>query len=235
MITIGDRPILLHVMDIYAQYGIVDFIICLGYKGYMIKEYFSNFMLYSAHAVEFDMARNAVRYEHVTSRSWKVTLVETGEETQTGGRIKRVKPWLENEEAFCLTYGDGLADINIDALIQHHRAHGTYATVTTVAPPGRFGAIQLEDGKVTRFVEKPDSDTQVINGGFFVLSPKIFGYITGDHSTWEREPLQRLAAEGQLSAFPHNGYWQPMDTIRERELLEAQWASGQAPWRHDRG
>src|SRR3954454_22747046 len=235
MITIGDRPILLHIMDIYARHGITDFIICLGYKGYMIKEYFANFMLHSAQAVEFDMTRNSVRYEHAISRRWKVTLVETGEETMTGGRIKLVKPWLENEEGFCLTYGDGLANINIEALIQHHRAHGVYATVTTGSSPGRFGAIQLKHGKLTSFVEKPDSDSQVINGGFFVLSPKIFDYIADDHSTWEREPLQRLAAEGQLSAFAHDGYWQPMDTIREREILEAQWASGQAPWTQDRG
>jgi glucose-1-phosphate cytidylyltransferase len=230
MITIGDRPILIHIMDIYASYGITDFIICLGYKGYMIKEYFANFMLHSAQTVELDLAQNSIRYEHAISRPWKVTLVETGEETQTGGRIKRVKPWLEREEAFCLTYGDGLADINIDALVSHHRAHGVHATVTTVSPPGRFGAIQLENGKVTRFIEKPDSDSQVVNGGFFVLSPKIFDYLEGDSTTWEHEPLQRLAADGQLSAFPHRGYWQPMDTIRERDLLEARWASGRAPW-----
>ena len=230
MITIGDRPILIHIMDIYASYGITDFIICLGYKGYMIKEYFANFMLHSAQTVELDLAQNSIRYEHAITRPWKVTLVETGEETQTGGRIRRVKPWLEREEAFCLTYGDGLADINVDALVRHHRANGVHATVTTVSPPGRFGAIQLENGKVSRFIEKPDSDSQVVNGGFFVLSPEIFDYLEGDSTTWEHEPLQRLAADGQLSAFPHRGYWQPMDTIRERDLLEAQWASGRAPW-----
>jgi glucose-1-phosphate cytidylyltransferase len=234
MITIGDRPILLHIMDIYARYGITDFIICLGYKGYMIKEYFANFTLHTAQTAEFDLAHNTARYEPLVSRPWKVMLVETGEETQTGGRIRRVRSWLENEEAFCLTYGDGLADINIDALIRYHRAHGAHATVTTVAPPGRFGAIHLENGKVTRFVEKPDSDSQVINGGFFVLSPRIFDYIADDHSTWEREPLQQLAAEGQLGAYAHHGYWQPMDTMREREILEAQWASGRAPWTQGR-
>jgi glucose-1-phosphate cytidylyltransferase len=234
MIMIGDRPILLHVMDIYAGHGVTEFIICLGYKGYMIKEYFANFNLHSAQVVEVDLARNSVSYDRVNSRPWKVTLVETGEETLTGGRIKRIQSLVAHEEAFCLTYGDGLADIDIGALVRYHRDHKAYATVTTVAPPGRFGAIQLEKGKVTRFVEKPETDNQVVNGGFFVLSPKIFDYIDGDQTTWEREPLQRLAAEGQLNAYRHDGYWQPMDTIREREILEAQWASGNAPWIRDR-
>lgn len=230
MITIGGQPILLHVMQIYARHGITEFVICLGYKGYMIKEYFANFLLHSADVVEFDLERSVASYDRPKAFPWKVTLVETGEETQTGGRIKRIRSWVENDEAFCLTYGDGVSDIDVAALIRHHRSRGTYATVTTVTPPGRFGAIRLQDGKVTQFVEKPDADSQVINGGFFVLSPKIFDYIAGDATVWEREPLQRLAAEGQLSAYQHTGYWQPMDTIRERELLEEQWASGRAPW-----
>ncbi|PWT74095.1 MAG: glucose-1-phosphate cytidylyltransferase [Proteobacteria bacterium] len=230
MITIGGEPILLHIMKIYARYGITEFIICLGYRGYMIKEYFANFLLHSAAVVEFDLKRQAANFGHVTSCPWKVTLVETGGETQTGGRIKRIREWVERDDAFCLTYGDGVADIDIDALIGHHRKHGVHATVTTVTPPGRFGAIKLDHGKVTRFVEKPEADSQVINGGFFVLSPPIFDYIAGDDTVWEHEPLQRLAAEGQLSAFQHRGFWQPMDTMRERELLEELWASGKAPW-----
>jgi glucose-1-phosphate cytidylyltransferase len=231
MITIGGQPILLHIMKIYARYGITEFIICLGYRGYMIKEYFSNFLLHSADVAEFDLHRQSVTFGRVTSYPWKVTLVETGEETQTGGRIKRIKQWVEHDEAFCLTYGDGVADVDIDALIRHHRTYGAYATVTTVTPPGRFGAIKLDDhGKVTRFVEKPEIDSQVINGGFFVLSPKIFDYIAGDDTVWEHGPLQRLAAEGRLNAYQHGGFWQPMDTIRERELLEDLWASGKAPW-----
>jgi len=230
MITIGGEPILLHIMKIYARYGITEFVICLGYKGYMIKEYFSNFLLHSANVVEFDLDRQSMTFGRVTSYPWKVTLVETGGETQTGGRIKRIRQWVEHDDAFCLTYGDGVANVDIDALIQHHRKHGAYATVTTVTPPGRFGAIELDHGKVTRFVEKPEADSQLINGGFFVLSPRIFDYIAGDGTAWEHEPLQRLAAEGRLSAFQHNGFWQPMDTIRERELLEDLWASGKAPW-----
>ena len=231
MITIGGEPILLHIMKIYARYGITEFVICLGYKGYMIKEYFANFHLHSAPIVEFDLQRQSAAFGRVRSYPWKVSLVETGGETQTGGRIKRIREWVERDEAFCLTYGDGVADVDIGALIRHHRKHGAYATVTTVTPPGRFGAIKLGDhGKVASFVEKPEIDSQVINGGFFVLSPKIFDYIGGDDTVWEHEPLQRLAAEGRLNAYQHGGFWQPMDTIRERELLEDLWASGKAPW-----
>jgi glucose-1-phosphate cytidylyltransferase len=230
MIPIGGRPILVHLMEIYARHGITDFVICLGYKGYVIKEYFANFMLHSAAVVEFDFAQGSTKYRPVETSAWRVTLVETGDRTETGGRIKRIKPWVQDDELFCLTYGDGLADIDIAALVRHHRAKGTHATVTTVAPPGRFGAVWLENGKVTRFTEKPEADSQVINGGFFVLSPRIFDYIADDASVWEREPLQRLAAEGQLSAYQHDGFWQPMDTARERDRLEELWASGKAPW-----
>jgi len=230
MITIGGRPILWHVMKIYAAHGVTDFIICLGYKGYMIKEFFANFLLHAAESVEFDLVNNSVNMETNQTENWKVTLVETGINTQTGGRLKRIKPWVENEEAFCMTYGDGVADVDISALIAYHRKHGRFATMTTVAPPGRFGTVELEDGKVTRFVEKPAAGHQVINGGFFVLSPKVFDYINGDDSTWEYDPLQNLAAEQQLNAFQHTGFWQPMDTIREREILEGYCASGTPPW-----
>lgn len=230
MITIGGQPMLLHVMQIYARYGITDFIICLGHKGYMVKEYFANFLLHSASVVEFDLARSSTTYDQAIAYPWRVTLVDTGEDTQTGGRIKRIRRWVEQDEEFCLTYGDGLADIDIDALIRCHRMNGTHVTVTTVSPPGRFGAVRLEGGRVTQFIEKPDVDSQVINGGFFVLSPKIFDYIAGDGTVWEHEPLQRCAAEGQLGAYRHHGYWQPMDTIREREILEELWAAGNPPW-----
>lgn len=230
MITIGGCPILWHIMKIYAMHNITDFIICLGYKGYMIKEYFANFQLHAAESVEFDLANNRMNMKMKHSENWKVTLVETGTDTKTGGRIKRIKPWVENDEAFCMTYGDGVADVDITALIAHHRNNGCFATMTTVTPSGRFGAVELDNGKVKRFVEKPSTINQVINGGFFVLSPKVFDYIKGDDSTWEHEPLQNLAAEKQLNAFQHAGFWQPMDTLREREILESYCASGTPPW-----
>jgi glucose-1-phosphate cytidylyltransferase len=230
MITIGERPILWHIMSIYAAHGVTDFVICLGYKGYLIKEYFANFMLHSANVVSFDLSRNSVSYEHKDERPWRVTLVETGEDTQTGGRIKRIRQWVEDDDCFCLTYGDGLSNVDIGALIDHHRDHGKFATMTAVSPPGRFGAIELEDGKVTSFVEKPKFDGQVINGGFFVLSPRVFDYIDGDRAVWEHGPLKGLAADGQLNAYQHGGFWQPMDTIREREILEELWVSGNPPW-----
>lgn len=230
MITIGGRPILWHIMNIYAAHGITEFVICLGYKGYLIKEYFANFLLHSADVVRFDLAQGTASYEHVRAQPWQVTLVETGEDTQTGGRIKRIRRWVEKDEMFCLTYGDGLSDVDVTASIRHHMEHGKYATMSAVSPPGRFGAIELEDGKVTRFVEKPSVDGQVINGGFFVLSPGIFEYIEGDQTVWEHEPLQRLASDGELNAYQHPGFWQPMDTIRERGILEELWASGNPPW-----
>jgi glucose-1-phosphate cytidylyltransferase len=231
MITIGGRPILWHIMEMYAAHGVTDFIVCLGYKGYMIKEYFANYVLHAAEVVEFDLGLRTTRHEHVQTKQWRVTLVETGDDTQTGGRIKRIEPWVRDEDAFCLTYGDGLSDVDISASIAWHRKHKQHATVTAVTPPGRFGALEIENGEVRQFVEKPAAGGQVVNGGFFVLSPKIFDYINDDPNTvWEHEPLRRLADERQLNAFPHSGFWQPMDTIRERELLEQLWASGNAPW-----
>ena len=230
MITIGGRPILWHIMEIYAEHGITDFVICLGYKGYMIKEYFANYFLHAANAVEFDLAQRTSKYDHAQTKPWRVTLVETGEDTQTGGRIKRIAPWVRDDEAFCLTYGDGLSSVNVSALLQAHKKSGKHATVTAVTPPGRFGALQITGGTVTDFMEKPLSGEHVINGGYFVLSPKVLDYIENDATVWEHEPLRRLAAEKQLNAFPHDGFWQPMDTIRERELLEELWASGSPPW-----
>jgi glucose-1-phosphate cytidylyltransferase len=230
MITIGGRPVLWHIMEIYAEHGITDFVICLGYKGYMIKEYFANYFLHAADAVEFDLSQRTSKYDYAQTKPWKVTLVETGEHTQTGGRIKRIAPWVRDEEAFCLTYGDGLSSVDVTALVNAHRKSGKYATVTAVTPPGRFGALQISSGTVTEFVEKPISGEHVVNGGYFVLSPKVIDYIENDLTVWEHEPLRRLAAEQQLNAFPHDGFWQPMDTIRERELLEELWASGSPPW-----
>jgi glucose-1-phosphate cytidylyltransferase len=231
MITIGSQPILWHIMNIYAAHGVTDFVICLGYKGYMIKEYFSNFMLHAAEAVEFDLAAGNTTYGRIDAPKWRVTLVETGEDTQTGGRIKRIAPWVKDEKAFCLTYGDGLADVDIAALIDRHHKQGKLATVTAVSPPGRFGAMQIKNGTdVSSFTEKPSSGQQFINGGFFVLSPRVLDFIEGDDTIWEREPLQALAKQGQLTAFPHAGFWQPMDTIREREILEQLWSTGKAPW-----
>jgi glucose-1-phosphate cytidylyltransferase len=232
MITIGGRPILWHIMEIYAAHGVTDFIVCLGYRGYMIKEYFANYVLHAADVVEFDLGMRTTKHDYAQTKPWRVTLVETGEATQTGGRIKRIEPWVRDEEAFCLTYGDGLSDVDISASIVWHKQRKQYATVTAVTPPGRFGALEIEDGEVREFVEKPAAGGQVINGGFFVLSPKIFNYISDDPgAVWEHEPLRRLATDRQLNAFPHSGFWQPMDTIRERELLEELWESGNPPWK----
>jgi glucose-1-phosphate cytidylyltransferase len=230
MITIGGRPILSHIMQIYAAHGITDFIVCLGYKGYVIKEYFANYLLHSADVVEFDLGQRATNLRHSQVSPWHVTLVETGDQTLTGGRIKRIEPWVRDDEAFCLTYGDGVADIDVTASIAFHREQGRHATVTAVSPPGRFGTLRVAGGKVTEFLEKPPTDGQPINGGFFVLSPKIFDYIADDNTVWEHEPLRQLAADDQLSAYHHTGFWQPMDTIRDREQLEQLWASGNAPW-----
>jgi glucose-1-phosphate cytidylyltransferase len=230
MITIGGKPILWHIMQIYARHGITNFIVCLGYKGYLVKEYFANYHLHSADMVEIDLATNRIEYEYGTATPWRVTLVETGDSTQTGGRIKRIRRWIGDDDAFCMTYGDGLADIDISGLIRFHASHGKYATMTAVNPPGRFGAVELQGEQVIKFVEKPTLQNQVINGGFFVLSPKVLDYIEGDETVWERQPLEDLATQGQLRAFPHRGFWQPMDTIRERDLLEELWASGKRPW-----
>lgn len=230
MVEIGGMPILWHIMKIYSAHGVNEFIICLGYKGYVIKEYFHNYFLHSSD-VTFHLAKNEMVLHRVAAEPWSVTLIETGEETQIGGRIKRVLPYVENDEAFCLTYGDGVGDIDISAVIDLHKRSGRLATVTATQPPGRFGALRHEGDRVTGFQEKPEGDGGWINGGFFVCSPKVGEYIEGDASVWEREPLERLAADGQLGVHFHHGFWQPMDTLRDRRQLEEMWASGRAPWK----
>jgi len=230
MIEIGGRPILWHIMKLYSVYGINDFIICCGYKGYVIKEYFANYFLHMSD-VTFDMENNKMHVHQCYSEPWRVTLVDTGEETMTGGRLKRVREYLKDEEAFCFTYGDGVSDVNISDLIAFHRARGVKATLTAATPPGRFGALDLEGHSVRSFKEKPGGDGATINGGFFVLSPDVIDYIDSDRTIWEREPLERLAEEGQLAAYTHHGFWQPMDTLRDKIHLEELWASGKAPWR----
>jgi glucose-1-phosphate cytidylyltransferase len=230
MVEIGGKPMLWHIMKIYAAHGINDFIICLGYKGYLIKEYFANYFLHMSD-VTFDIANNRMEVHNNSAEPWRVTLVDTGDDTMTGGRLKRVRDHLRGEETFCFTYGDGLSNVDIGAAIRFHRARGTLATVTAVRPPGRFGALDVENHRITGFREKPDGDGGWINGGFFVLSPGVMDYITGDLMTWEREPLEALAREGQLSAYTHDGFWQPMDTLRDRVHLEELWQSGAAPWK----
>lgn len=230
MIEIGGMPILWHILKIYSAHGINEFVICCGYKGYIIKEYFANYFLHMSD-VTFDMASNSMEIHQKYAEPWRVTLVDTGDDTLTGGRLKRVGEYLRDEEAFCFTYGDGVADIDVSALIAFHRKHGKLATVTAVQPPGRYGAIHIEEGLVTEFVEKPRGDGGLINGGFFVLSPKVLDYIAGDDTAWELGPLERIAAENELSAFEHKGFWQPMDTLREKNLLESLWLSGKAPWK----
>jgi glucose-1-phosphate cytidylyltransferase len=230
MIEIGGRPILWHIMKLFSHYGFNDFIICLGYKGYVIKEYFSNYVLHNAD-LTVDLAKGSIEYHATNHEPWKVTLVETGEATMTGGRVKRIAPYLDPGEPFFLTYSDGVADIDLRALADFHRAHGREATVTAVSPPGRFGALEIVDRHVQRFIEKPAGDNGLINGGFFVLQPEVVTRITGDDTIWEQEPLTGLARDGQLAAFKHDGFWAPMDTLREKNVLEAMWASGEAPWR----
>ena len=230
MVEIGGRPILWHIMKLYSAHGINDFVICCGYKGYVIKEYFANYFLHMSD-VTFDIAANQMQVHQHHVEPWKVTLVDTGEETLTGGRLRRVAPYIANEESFCFTYGDGLADIDITAELAFHRQHGKWATVAAVRPPGRYGALQTADGLVTRFVEKPAGDGDFINGGFFVLSPRCLELIEGDASSWEGEPLVELAKRGQLMAFTHNGFWQPMDTLRDKIQLEEMWATGGARWK----
>ena len=230
MIEIGGKPILWHIMKSYSAHGVNDFVICCGYKGYIIKEYFANYFLHMSD-VTFDMVHNQMEVHEQKAEPWRVTLVDTGEDTMTGGRLKRVKDYLKDEEAFCFTYGDGVADVDIAASIAFHKAHGKLATVTAVLPPGRFGALARDGDAVRGFIEKPRGDGGWINGGFFVLSPKVIDYIAADATSWELEPMAKLAAENQLHAFEHNGFWQPMDTLRERNLLEDLWASGEAPWK----
>jgi len=228
MVEIGGKPILWHIMKIYSAAGINDFVICLGYKGYLIKEYFANYFLHMSD-VTFDMAENRMQVHQNQAEPWRVTLVDTGEKTMTGGRLRRVRDYLLDD--FCLTYGDGLANVDIHGLIEFHRAHGKPATVTAVQPPGRFGALALENTTVRGFLEKPRGDGGWINGGFFVLATSVIDYITGDTVSWEVEPMRRLSDEGNLEAFFHTGFWQPMDTLRERLLLEDLWNSGKAPWK----
>ncbi|MFX1736233.1 glucose-1-phosphate cytidylyltransferase [Paraburkholderia sp. A1RI_3L] len=230
MIEIGGKPILWHIMKIYSAYGVNDFVICCGYKGYVIKEYFANYFLHTSD-VTFDMRTNEMQVHQQYAEPWKVTLVDTGESTMTGGRLRRVRDFVKDEEAFCFTYGDGLSNINIYSLVEYHRAHGNQATLTATYPPGRFGALHIEDRKVSSFKEKPKGDGGMINGGFFVLSPKVIDLIPDDECVWEREPLEQLAAQGQLSAYEHEGFWQPMDTLRDKTLLEDLWQSGKAPWK----
>ena len=234
MVEIGGKPMLWHIMKIYAAHGIDDFVICLGYKGYLIKEYFANYYLHTCD-VSFDLAKGDMEVHRSQTEPWRVTLVDTGEQTMTGGRLKRVLTYVGDED-FCFTYGDGVADVDITALIKFHREHGRRATVTAVQPPGRFGALDLEDDVVRDFEEKPRGDGAWTNGGFFVLSPEIDGYIDGDDTVWEQEPMRTLAREGQLVSYRHGGFWQAMDTLRDRNHLEQLWSSGGAPWRRwDRG
>jgi len=229
MIEIGGWPILWHIMKLYGHHGITDFVICLGYRGYMIKEYFANYVLHAAD-VTIDLAKNDIRYHSSAAEPWTVTLVDTGEDTQTGGRIGRVAEYLDGER-FCLTYGDGVADIDIAASLEFHAGQGARCTMAGVRPPGRFGAIEMEGDRVSRFAEKPRGDGNIINGGFFVCEPSVLELIDGDACVWEQGPLNTMAENGDLAAFRHDGFWQPMDTLREKNLLEALWESGEAPWK----
>jgi glucose-1-phosphate cytidylyltransferase len=228
MIEIGGKPILWHIMKVYSTAGIQDFIICCGYRGYVIKSYFANYFLQNCD-VTFDIAKNKMEVHQNDAEPWKVTLVDTGLETMTGGRLKRVRQYLRDED-FHFTYGDGLANIDLKALVAHHNGKKVLATVTSVSPPGRFGALVTNGDRVTSFKEKPEGSTR-INGGFFVLSPRVVDYIAGDQTVWEGEPLERLAQEGQLAAYAHEGFWHPMDTVRDKNQLEAMWSSGKAPWK----
>jgi glucose-1-phosphate cytidylyltransferase len=229
MVELGGKPILWHIMKIYSHYGLNDFVVCLGYKGYLIKEYFANYFVHTSD-LTFDLAENRVEVHERHSEPWRVTLVDTGEGTQTGGRLKRVERYLDDDD-FCFTYGDGLSNVNIPELIAFHKAQKTTATITTVQPPGRFGVVTLGERKITGFQEKPQGDGSWVNGGFFVLRREALDYIEGDQTIWERNPLEKLAGEGQLSAFVHKGFWHPMDHLRDKVYLEEQWASGKAPWK----
>ena len=230
MVEIGGKPILWHILKMYSHHGINEFVICCGYKGYVIKEYFANYFLHTSD-VTFDMAHNKMEVHRKRAEPWKVTLVDTGDESMTGGRLRRVAKYVEDEEAFCFTYGDGVGDIDIAKSIDFHRSHGKAATLTAVLPPGRFGALDIHDHQVRSFREKPKGDGAMINGGFFVLSPKVLGELTGDSSVWEQEPLMSLSEKGELMAFQHPGFWQPMDTLRDKTALEALWQTGKAPWK----
>ena len=230
MIEIGGKPIIWHILKIYSAHGINDFIICLGYKGYVVKEYFANYFLHTSD-VTFDMKNNRMEVHEQHTEPWRVTLVDTGEHTMTGGRLGRVRRFIDDDEPFCFTYGDGVADIDITKQIAFHRQHGLAATVCAVSPPGRFGALEIADGRVSRFQEKPQGDGGMINGGFFVLQPGVLDLIEGDQQSWESKPLHELACRGQLAAWEHEGFWQPMDTLRDKMLLEDLWQTGKAPWK----
>ena len=230
MIEIGGRPILWHIMKIFHHYGVDEFIVCLGYKGYIIKEYFANYFIHNSD-LTVDGGTGKLKFHNSTAENWRVTLVDTGEKTMTGGRLKRVASHLTPGEPFFFTYGDGVADIDIAALAAFHRSHGGKATLTAVTPPGRYGALSLEGDKVVEFIEKPPGDQGLINGGFFVLDPSVIGYIAGDDTSWESEPLEKLAREGNLRAHMHKSFWQPMDTLRDKNRLEELWATGDAPWK----
>jgi glucose-1-phosphate cytidylyltransferase len=229
MVEIGGKPMLWHIMKIYAAHGIDDFVICLGYKGYMIKEFFANYYLHTAD-VTFDLAAGTTEIHRSTTEAWRVTLVETGEDTMTGGRLRRVLPYIGDED-FCFTYGDGVADIDIRALIEFHEAQGRDATITAVQPPGRFGALDIEGHQVNHFEEKPRGDGLATNGGFFVLKPNVDRFLTDDSTVWEQQPVRALAEEGQMACYRHEGFWQPMDTLRDRQVLQELWESGSPPWR----
>ena len=230
MITVGGKPIIWHIMKMYSHHGVNDFVICCGYKGYMIKEYFANYFLHMSD-VTYDVQNNSMHVHEKRAEPWKITLVDTGENTMTGGRLGRVAEYIKNEESFCMTYGDGVSDVDISSTINFHKQHGKLATITGVMPSGRFGALDIRNQQVVSFKEKPKGDGAVINGGFFVLSPKILSLIKGDKTIWEQEPLIQLAQEGQLMAFEHKGFWQPMDTQRDHHFLEELWNSGDAPWK----
>jgi len=230
MVTIGGKPILWHIMRSYSHHGINEFVICCGYRGYVIKEYFANYFLHMSD-VTFDMKHNQMEVHSRNAEPWKVTVIDTGDDTMTGGRLKRVARYVDQDDMFCMTYGDGVSDVNIGGLIEFHKQHGKLATLTATQPPGRFGALILEGSAVSSFQEKPQGDGAWINGGFFVLSPKVLDYVEGDETIWERKPMERLAADGQLQAYFHNGFWQPMDTLRDKVYLEELWDSGKAPWK----
>lgn len=230
MIEIGGKPILWHIMKLYSSHNVNDFIICCGYRGYVIKEYFANYFLHTSD-VTFDMKDNQMHVHHRNAEPWRVTLVDTGDNTMTGGRLKRISNYLRDETSFCFTYGDGLSDVDISGLIKFHKNHGKLATVTAVQPPGRYGALIMQGNSVVGFQEKPPGDGAWINGGFFVLNPMVIDYIGGDESSWEEEALETLASESQLDAFEHRGFWQPMDTLRDKNQLEQLWLNGDAPWK----
>ena len=230
MIEIGGKPILWHIMKMYSAYDVHEFIICCGYKGYVIKEYFANYFLHQSD-VTFDMSLNSMEVHHKRAEPWKVTLVDTGEDAMTGGRLKQVSKYIENEDEFFFTYGDGVSDVDISETLKFHRSHNKLATLTATYPPGRFGALDIKDGQINQFKEKPKGDGALINGGFFVLSPKVLNYIDDDTTVWEQYPLNQLAEDGELMAYEHHGFWQPMDTLRDKHLLEKLWKNKKAPWK----